>query len=142
MAIMIMQLITFNIGEGQDDSAASQLLRYVSGESPIVKLMTQASSNESSGRYGQWISYNQRLMQKVCLVLVVIVIVNPSFLIQRQNENLWSFLSKNQHYNIRGGVADWSHSAHDREVVGLNLVGTTFHKPTVNSAVHPSEVGK
>ncbi len=42
-----------------------------------------------------------------------------------------------------GVVVEWSrHSAHDREVVGSNLVGTTYRKSTVNSAVHPYEVGK
>ena len=46
-----------------------------------------------------------------------------------------------------GGVAEWlrcSVSKHARSTrVGSNpFFGTTNHKPTVNSAVHPSEVGK
>ena len=46
-----------------------------------------------------------------------------------------------------GGVADWLRcrvSNHARSTrVGSNpVVGTTNHNPTVNSAVHPSEVGK
>ena len=46
-----------------------------------------------------------------------------------------------------GGVAEWlrrSVSNHARSTrVGSNpVVGTTNHKPTVNSAVHPFEVGK
>ena len=36
-----------------------------------------------------------------------------------------------------GGVAEWL-----RRSVSNPVVGTTNHKPTVNSAVHPSEVGK
>ena len=48
---------------------------------------------------------------------------------------------------LYGGVAEWlrcSVSNHVRSIrVGLNPVfGTTNHKPTVNSAVHPPEVGK
>ena len=50
------------------------------------------------------------------------------------------------HY-LDGGVAEWlrcSVSNHARCTrVGSNpFVGTTNHKPTANSAVHPSEVGK
>ena len=46
-----------------------------------------------------------------------------------------------------GGVAEWlmrSVSNHARSTrVGSNpVVGTTNHKPTVNSTVHPSKVGK
>ena len=46
-----------------------------------------------------------------------------------------------------GGVAEWlrrSASNHARSTrVGSNpVVGTIYHKPTVNSAVHSSEVGK
>ena len=46
-----------------------------------------------------------------------------------------------------GGVAVWlrrSVSNHARfSCVSSNpVIGTTNHKPTVNSAVHPSEVGK
>ena len=45
----------------------------------------------------------------------------------------------------QGGVAEWlrlSASNHARSTrVGSNpVVGTTNHKPTVNSAVHPSEM--
>ena len=52
------------------------------------------------------------------------------------------------HINIHsGGVAEWlrrSVSNHAKSTrVGPNpVVGTTNHKPTVNSAVHPSEAGK
>ena len=46
-----------------------------------------------------------------------------------------------------GGVTEWlrrSVSNHTKSTrVGSNpVVGTTNYKPTVNSAVHPSEVGK
>ena len=48
---------------------------------------------------------------------------------------------------LYGGMAEWlrpSLSNHVRSpCVGSNpVVGTTNHKPTVNSAVHPSDVGK
>ena len=48
---------------------------------------------------------------------------------------------------LSGGVAEWlrrSVSNHVRSTrMGSNpVVGTTNHKPTVNSVVHPSEVGK
>ncbi len=43
----------------------------------------------------------------------------------------------------RGDVTEWSRrSAHDNEVVGSNLVGKTFHKPTVHSNFHSSEASK
>ena len=46
-----------------------------------------------------------------------------------------------------GGVAKWlgrsvSNHASPTHVCLNSIVGTTNHKPTVNSAVHPSEVGK
>ena len=52
-----------------------------------------------------------------------------------------------KYWIIYGGVAEWlrcSVSNHAKSThVGLNpVVGTTNHKLTVNSAVHPSEVGK
>ncbi len=51
--------------------------------------------------------------------------------------------SDRRNNRCRDGVAQWSSpSAHHRQVVGLSLVGTTFHKPKVNSAVHPYEIGK
>ena len=48
---------------------------------------------------------------------------------------------------IRGGVAEWLRRSvwnHARSTrVGSNpVVGITNHKPTANSGVHPSEVGK
>ena len=48
---------------------------------------------------------------------------------------------------FHGGMAKWlRHSVSNHATfihVGSNpVVGTTNHKPTVNSAVHPSEVGK
>ena len=50
-------------------------------------------------------------------------------------------------HSMVGGLAEWlrhSVSDHARSTrVGLNpIVGTTNHKPAVNSAVHPSKVGK
>ena len=52
-----------------------------------------------------------------------------------------------EHFIVFGGVAEWltrSVSNHTRSTrVGSNpVVGATGHKPTVNSAVHPSEVVK
>ncbi len=42
----------------------------------------------------------------------------------------------------RGGVAEWPRrSTYDREVVDSKMVGTTVHRPTVNSGVHTFEVG-
>ncbi len=56
-------------------------------------------------------------------------------------ESLYRWYGRTSHYI--GGVAEWSRrSSHDRKIVGSKLVGTTFHKPSVNSTVHPSEVGK
>ncbi len=58
---------------------------------------------------------------------------------------LESELSSNERYSFWGDVvlpSGSSPSVHDRQVVGSNLFGTTFHKPTENSAAHPSEVDK
>ena len=75
-------------------------------------------------------------------VIVIMIIMIMNFLFKVGWPNRWRLINANL-----DGVAEWlrhSVSNHARSTrVGSNpVVGSTSHKPTVNSTAHPSEVGK